>query len=203
MGDLSEIEASGSVKITGGDELYHATVIQEDGVTKLLTKSTTVPDTVNTFVFGKFVDACCSSDMTINGSGTPVSFTVCADPCTNIIIREIKMTAFDGGVKVDTFLGQNSALTNGIQVNIVTNGSTQSFIPIKTTQDFDGHFAYGDGARFEFINASGNDSIIAQFSPREPLILQAGTTDKLEIIIQDNITSVAFLEAIAFGFLGE
>jgi len=197
--DLSHKEASSTTRIVGSDELYASDVIQEDGVNKLLVKATTVPDTTSRLAFGKFKTVGGSPDMAINGSSTPVSFFVNADPLLDIIIREVKFAAFDGGIKVDTFLGLNSALTTGIQVNLNTGGLTQPFLPIQTTQDFDAHFAFGDGARFELITASGNDSLVAQFSPREPIVLKAGSADNLEIIIQDNLNQVAFLEAIAFG----
>lgn len=189
-----------NVKIFGGDELYPVDVVREDNVNKLLVKSTTVPDTVSEFVFGKFLTPGGSSDMTVNGSGTNVVFSVSAHPTKKTVVREIKFTAFDGGIKVDKFLGNNSSLTNGVLVRITVNGLAQDFLPIQTTQDFDGHFAYGSGARFEIISASGNDSMVAQFSPIEPIVFSAGSTDKIEIIIRDSLTQISFLEAVAFGF---
>lgn len=197
--DLNHEDGSPTTKIVGADEQYNVDIIREDNVNKMLVKATTVPETTASLVFRKFETTAGSSDMTINASGTPVSFKVNADATYDAIVREIKFTAFDGGIKVDTFLGQNSPLNNGVIVRLNVNGTSQDFFPIQTTQDFDGHFAYGDGARFELISASGNDSMVAQFSPREPIILKAGTADNVEIIIQDNLGNIAFLEAIAFG----
>ena len=115
------------VKLFGSTEDYAADVVREDNVNKLLVKSTTVPDTVSEFLFRKFTTSGGSSDMTINGSGTAVVFTVSADPAKKAVIREIKFTAFDGGIKIDTFLGQNSPLTTGIQVRLTIGGVAQDF----------------------------------------------------------------------------
>lgn len=199
MGDLDRKDESTAIQITNRDENLFCDLVNEDGVTKLLVKATTVPDTTSRLVFAKFTDGGGSSDMAVNGSSTPVVFSISADPTLDAIVREIKFTSFDSGIRVDRFLGLNSALTNGIQVTITTGGISQDFIPILTTQDFDGHFAYGDGARFQLISSSGNDSLIAQFSPREPIVLEAGTADNITITIQDNLNQVAFLEAVAFG----
>jgi len=202
MGDLDRnIQASAPVTITGPDELYKADVIREDNVNKMLVKATTVPDTVSELIFERFKDGggVGSSNLAVNGSTTQVTFQINAHPTKKKIIRDIKFNAFDGGIKVDTFLGQNSPLTNGVVVRLSVNGISQDFLPIKTTQDFDGHFAYGDGARFDIVTASGNDSMVAVFSPREPIVLSAGSVDKVSIIIRDNLTNISFFECVAFG----
>lgn len=185
--------------IYGGDEVYPVDVIREDNVNKMLVKATTVPDTATQLVFQKFARTGGSTDMTVNGSSNNVVFEISASATQKTIIREIKFVAFDTGIKVDTFLGLNSDLQNGIIVRLNLNSTTQDFLPIKTTQDFDGVFAFGDGARWELVTASGNDSLVAQFSPREPLVLQQNSSDSIQIIIRDNLNQVGYLEAIAFG----
>ena len=196
--DLTDLEASKTQRIVGSDESYAVDIIREDNVNKMLVKATTIPQTVQELIFAKFTDAGGSADMTIRGNQTPTIFSIEAHPTKDSILREIKAAAFDSGIKVDTFLGLNTAIT-GIQISLIINNIVQDFLPIQTTQDFDSHFAYGDGARFELISASGNDSLVAQFSPREPIVLKAGTTDRVEILIQDDLRSVAFLEFLAFG----
>jgi hypothetical protein len=200
-----ELDSSSTGKITGNDENLVVDVVREDNVNKLYVKSTTVPSTTKRLIFEQFLDGA-STDMNVNGTlGSPVIFKIVADPTDNKIIRELKFTSFASGIKIDKFLSQNQPLTNGILVRVTTdNGATvQEFFPIKTTQDFDGHFAYGDGARFELIFASGSDSMIAQFSPREPFVLTANTADQIEIQIRDNLNSIAELHAVAFGLFSE
>ena len=108
MADLDpNIEASRPVTITGGDEQFQADVVREDDVNKLLVKASVTPTTAARLVFDKALNGG-SEDLAVNGSVTPVEFEVLADPTLDKIIRELKFSWYDGGIKIDTFLGLNS-----------------------------------------------------------------------------------------------
>jgi len=186
----------------GSDELFAADVIEEDGLKKLVVKASVTPTITEELLFEKLLNGG-SSDLNVNGSSVPVEFTISADPLKIKVVRELKFSWFDNGVKIDTFLGQNSALTNGVDVEFLFDGVTTPVFPIKTTADFNGHFAYGDGSRFEVITGSGNDYVYATLSPREPFVLRPGTTDKIVVRINDNLNNVVFGECIAFGLVEE
>ena len=200
--DLSHKEASSTTRIVGSDELFAADVIEEDGLKKLVVKASVTPTITEELLFEKLLNGG-SSDLNVNGSSVPVEFTISADPLKIKVVRELKFSWFDNGVKIDTFLGQNSALTNGVDVEFLFDGVTTPVFPIKTTADFNGHFAYGDGSRFEVITGSGNDYVYATLSPREPFVLRPGTTDKIVVRINDNLNNVVFGECIAFGLVEE
>ncbi len=201
--DLSHKESSSTTRIVGSDELYAADVIEEDGLKKLVVKASVTPTITEELLFEKLVDGGGSADLTVNGSSIPVEFSIEAGTTDIKVVRELKFSWFDNGVKIDTFLGQNAALTNGLEIEFLFDGVTTPIFPIKTTADFNGHFAFGDGSRFETITGSGNDYVTATLSPREPFVLRPGTTDKITIRINDNLNNVSFGECIAFGLIEE
>jgi len=200
MADLDRnIEASSPVTITGGDESYQVDVVQEDSVNKLLVKASTVPDQLEKLTFIKALDSGGQDNMAVNGSGTPVVFAIDAPAAgqPGLIFSSLRFSCLDGGVKLDKMLGQNSALTNGILVQIVDNGNTTSFLAIKKTIDFNDHFTFGGGT-FEFIVSSGIDYVGAIFLPPRPFKLRAGTADQIKITVRDNLSSVTNIH-----FIGE
>ena len=199
--DIPDKQASLPTRIVGSDEVYAVDVVEEDGLKKLVVKATVTPTITQELLFEKLETLAGSSDLNVNGSGTPVEFSIESDPTKVKVVRELKFSWFDNGVKIDNFLGQNNALTNGIDVEFTFDGDMTSIFPIKTTSDFNGHFAYGDGSRFEVITGSGNDYVTATLSPREPFVLRPGTADKIVVRVNDNISNVSFGECIAFGLL--
>lgn len=189
------------VGITGRTGLQ-ADVIDEDGVHKLVTKSSIVPEGLGDLFFLQATNNG-STELAVNGQGSPVTFTINAESgigAQNLVVQELRFHGFDNGVKTTTFMGTNSGLANGVQVNIVSGGITSTFLPIRITADFDAHFAFGDGGKFEVVIASGGDYVTATFSPRNPFVLEKDTSDRIEIIIQDNISQVSTLELVSFGF---
>lgn len=202
MADLTELQASSVTRIVGGNELHAADVIQEDGQNKLLVKSTTVPEGLGNLVFKKALNGS-SSNLAVNGSGSTVTFNVLAESgggAADIVIQELKFVAFDGDIDYEDFLGLNNPLTNGVLISITSEGSTFSFPAIKSTADFSAHFTYGPGADFGVTFTSPSDFMVAKFSPSNPFILKKDTTDKIQILIRDNLTTVNYFEFISFGF---
>jgi hypothetical protein len=177
-----------------------ANVILEDNLNKLVVKASTVPDTLGNLKFTNATNGG-SPDLNVNGAGTPVEFTVDAPVAvgTDLIISELVFEAFDGGIKIDKFLGQNAELTNGIEVEITSNGVMSAFNTIKATGEFNSHFALGNGGDFTLIFASGSDFMSAKFSTQSPFKLVGGSGDKVLIRINDNISSVGEIHFQIFG----
>jgi hypothetical protein len=205
MGDINrETQASLPTKITGGDEQFVADVIEEDGLKKLLTKSSVVPIILGNR-FTRFALDGGSDQMNVNGSGTPVEFFINADPSGDLVVNSLIFEAFDSGIRTDRFLGLNSGLTNGVVVEVKSQDTVFQFAPINFTIEFDSVFANGSGRSFEIIIASGNDSLVARFGPSSPFIIAQqgtyGTDDYIKVIIQDNLSAIASLRFIAEGSL--
>ena len=202
--DRSEIVIHGDDE--GGSPNGPVTVITEDGIKKLSVKATSVPESVGNLLFQNAFEVGnpTNDNMNQNGSlGSPVEFRIDPDPTVDLIINSFAFSAFDGGMKIDKFLGQNSALTNGLLVEIKSDDSMFQFEPIQTTQDFDALFSWGSGRSFELIFASGNDSMVSRFGPSTPFLLRSqgtfGTDDYIKIFIQDNLSNIAQLRFTMFA----
>jgi hypothetical protein len=146
-------------------------------------------------------------DLNINGSGAPVVFTFPMDAIDDLFITEIKFFGRDNGIQFSNFLGINGSITNGILVEIKTDNNVVMLPPIRTTDDFDDKFAFG-GSNFDVYFASGDDKFSARFIAsafplRRSGAFGAGNDDYIKITVQDNITSVNYLQCIVEGFRQE
>lgn len=144
--------------------------------------------------------------LNVNGSGTPVDFTIDADVTDVKFISKVIISGRDNGIQFSNFLGQNSELTNGIVVSFKTNDIMITRAPIKTTDDFlDLHAE--DPDNFVVYFASGDDKFTAVLEFGSPLELRPQgefpTNDYLTITINDNLNNINQLRAIVDGFTRE
>lgn len=157
-----------------------------------------------------------SPDMAVDGSITPVLFRVECDPVDDKYISNIRWFAACNGPKLDTWLCANSALTNGVDWTIRSEGDDLMLLPVKNTNDMKNKFALGDGpgTAFRIDLQSGEDSVTAELSfPGAAIIKKCGTNgtgidDYVEAEVNDNLTgagggNVSELEAFVFGFRRE
>lgn len=204
MADLEDLKQSEAVRIVGRDEGFAADVVQEDGENKLLVKSTNVPQPVGNLFF-EYATNSSNIDMNINGGGTPVTFEIAPHPTLDRVINSLVFKAFDGGIKIDKFLGQNSELTNGITIEVKSEDQIFVFQPIRNTQEFDSLFSFGSGRSFDLIFASGNDSMVARFGLSTPFVLKPvgtyATDDYIRVTINDNLSAISRLRFLAVGQL--
>lgn len=203
--DVNNTDQNDNTKIViyGRNGQHGADVVQEDGFNKLLVKSSIVPEGLGDLFIQRALNNG-SPDMNVNGTNiNPIIFSVSAESGVNakdIVVRELRFSGFDNGIKITTFMAQNSDLTNGILVRITSEGITNDFLPIKDTSDFDSSFAFGDGGKFSLVISSGGDYLSATFSPRDPFILVKDTSDKVEVLIRDNLNNIDQLRFVVFGF---
>lgn len=190
-----------NTQISGRDELHKVDVIQEDGANKMLVKSTSVPEGLGNLVFVKAKNGT-NENLAQNCGTVDQTFLISADPGTgaDIVIQELRFTSLCSGIKIDKGLCGNQPWTDGILVRVTSEGQTFEFLPIKQTSQFDNHFSFGIGSRYELIFGSGADFMTAAFSPTNPFILKKGTTDKVEVICRDDLSQSSFIDFIAFGF---
>lgn len=158
--------------------------------------------TVNQFLNGG------SPSLLVNGSLiVPIEFTFSMAALHDKFIREVRFYGSGNGISFTKFLSKNTALFNGIEIEIKTNNDIIILPLIKTTEDFQAKFAFGSGDNFQLTLASGADVFLAVFISDNPFPLKAigtfgvGNDDYIKIRIRDNITSgITNLEALAFGF---
>ena len=202
MGDISDLEQSETVRIVGNDESFAVDVIDEDGLKKLIVKPILKRETLGNKVT-LFALNGGSGDLTINGSGT--EFIIPSNATGDLVIKSLVFEALDGGMRMQNFLGKNSALTNGVVVEIKSEDNIFQFSPITKTIDFDSLFASGASRSFEIFTGSGNDSMVARFGESAPFVIkQSGTytvDDYIKVIINDDLRSVGSLRFLADGSL--
>ena len=161
-------------------------------------------------LFEEFALDGADKDLTVNGTpGSPAVYTISANPAGGLvkIVEVLKLYGTDTNIKVGEghFMGANSPLTNGILIEITKGGMTDTFRLLKTTNDVLARMA-SSPEKAEIINQSGGDYIVAAFdlvSRNTQLSLDPGTTDKIEVKIQDNLNGIDNLFFVAEGFLEE
>jgi hypothetical protein len=147
-----------------------------------------------------------SNELAVDGT-TPKVFSINANASAadeDIILEQLKLHGIDTNIKVQgsNFMGLNSALTNGIKIEVFT-GTDNFLLPtLFSTRDLLARFGTSSSDN-KIINQSGGDFIESVFSLVDKNViieLEAGTTDRIEITIQDDISSVTSLVFTAEGF---
>lgn len=148
-----------------------------------------------------------TTDMRVNGSGTPQDFLINAQVETDVFIEELRFFGNGNGIKLRNFLSRNQPLSTGIEITIKSDDTLTTLPLIKSTEDFKNKFAFGEGAGgFSLDVEAGGDGFLAVFSFNNPFLLRVQGTfspqdDFIQIRIQDNISSgLNSLEFIAKGF---
>lgn len=135
---------------------------------------------------GRLEDSGGSSDMVVDGSSTPVSYTFDANPSVDLVVVDL-VIAFVPNVlkfKGSTF-GAMPELTNGLEVSVTTGGSKRVLGNIKLSEDW---LFMGGDCLIE-TGLGENDLLRLTIPFAGELTLKAGTSDKIEAIVRDDITS--------------
>tara|TARA_R110000824_G_scaffold373443_1_gene563847 strand:- start:1249 stop:1782 length:534 start_codon:yes stop_codon:yes gene_type:complete len=155
-----------------------------------------------------------STDMTVNGSSTAVSFTLDPPPGVTYYVHQLILTIHSTGMDLATvaeianFGAVGAALSNGIRV-FESRGTPPVLVelfptPVKRITDFYRYLdlmgqndvrAHTDGI------ASGTDSfsVAIGWAPGRELVLRDSHADLLTVYVQDNLTSLTLFEAHAIG----
>lgn len=149
-----------------------------------------------------------SSDLRVNGSVTPVVFSIPAQT-TQIFVEAMWFHGQGNGIQFGRFLSQNSPITNGVNVTIKSDNIITVFENLKTTEDFKNKWAaYStDLSGWDLSPQAGRDELCAMFRFPNPFILKetgafgAGNDDYIKVTINDNLTaSISAFEFRAKGF---
>jgi hypothetical protein len=137
-----------------------------------------------------------SPNMLVNGSITPIVFTIPASQTSDIYIEDLIYDGQGNGVRFGNFLA-SSALINGVLLTIKSDNVITSFPLIYRNEDFKNKFAAlsGDGSNFRIDVQAGSDEILAILRFNNPFVMRAqntfgtGNDDYIKITIQDNLTA--------------
>ena len=148
------------------------------------------------------------NDLTVNGSGTPVVYTVNAVPDFDVYVTEIRIHGLSNGVKFGKFLNLNSVLTNGLSIDIRTDNIVTSLESIYSTDDLKARFSSLGGFDLD-VQAGGDHMLANRDLGLFPFVLRAANTfgpgqdDFFTITVNDNLGQVSELFCTLEGFLRE
>lgn len=153
-----------------------------------------------------------SNDMLVDGSVTPVDFTINASSEYDTYVGTMSVIIADASATLTKF-GNLVALTNGVEIFWETQdkGVVQIHEGLKTNLDFmrlsGGEPAIGTGAdSFKAdLSGGGADAYLPMidiediFGLQWGLRLRKGTTDKIVVRIKDNVSGMDQFDIIAYG----
>lgn len=188
-------QATMPVSITNKDEDLIVDVVDVRGVNRLTTQTVLKLSSPISFIRTLL------GNLAVNGAGTPQVFQLAANTLGNpdILVNAIKFYGGDGNIKVQqgNFLGNNSALTNGILVEFIKNNVPVFSQVIKNTPELLAFSSASAGNKI--IAQSGGDYIESSFVLGDiglVFTLTAGANDFVRVTISDNLSGIDFLYAL-------
>lgn len=139
-----------------------------------------------------------SRQMNVDGSVTPVDFTVGPGTGKKWYIAEALIAIEDSSINFTKF-GGRSALTNGILIKVTENGVERDIVgePIKRNAGFS-FIAYDSK-----ISAASTDLMTVRWKISDSgtfIRLLKSTSDIIKITVQDNLTSISEFSASLVGY---
>lgn len=139
-----------------------------------------------------------SPSMLVNGSTTPVAFSIAPSGSEVWYVQSVCITILDSGAMDYNKFGTLSALTNGLTFEIKVNGVTTEVCNCQTNMELMGHF---HDSPFTINSTAGflsnSDTYIGQMIFDPPFVLYASAGDMLQFRVRDNLTSVDYLRIFA------
>jgi hypothetical protein len=149
----------------------------------------TIPDDIGR-LFRQKVTNGGSDNLRVNGSVTPVEFTVNADPAKDLAIDEIRFVLTANNIKTNGGnFGPISLLANGLLLEVTSLGVTTTVANVKLTEDFFRLYSPG-GVNLDRTGAS--DILSAGLFFGGAVILEGGTADQIKVTVRDNLSSAQF-----------
>jgi hypothetical protein len=132
-----------------------------------------------------------SPNMLVDGSGTAVEFRLSADPTVDFVLSELRtvMSADNIDFKGSNFGPLNMALANGLLVEISIGGTVTELDNLKINEDF---LAFHSPAGVFYQNTGPFDSFAAGLSFGGAVVLAAGSSDYLRMVVRDDLTNNKF-----------
>jgi hypothetical protein len=142
----------------------------------------------------RFTDSAGSFEQVVDGSVTPVEFSIRAEQGFTKWLRGFRMVVIGPNLDINSnqlrrYGAAGTGLTNGIEIESFQEGETANIAaaPIQTIADY---FIYQD----DFTSLTGaitnNDDLLTiDFLFARPVVLVEGTTDEVTIRIRDDLTA--------------
>ena len=154
------------------------------------------------------IDSADSNDLTIDGSTTPVEFSVSSLPDRVRWISSLRFILNGTNLELDTLdfrrFGAatvvNTPLATGLAFFVEQGGVVSNFIvdPIGTIGDLN---IYADDFR-NFVNAvsATEDYLAFDYNFVQPVVLPIGSQDRIVVTVQDDLTAIALFKVLVRGY---
>lgn len=139
-----------------------------------------------------------SKGMNVDGSVTNRVFKISADAADDLAIYTLMLYLVDDQMQYSRF-GFLTALVNGFQLYAVQEGVKQDIVTNAQTCVDLIRYARGNFVDLNNIDASNNDAILLRYDLSVELRLRAGTLDRVECLVRDNLTALVGLECLGLG----
>lgn len=157
--------------------------------------------------FVEFAENGGSDNLLVDGSITPIDFTIPANAGSEKFITSLRFAIGGNGIQFGQFFSKNTGLATGVLVTIRSNNAEFNFPLLRFTEDFKNNFGLGSGF-FNLYDVSGTDHADATLSFPAPIQLYRqgtfGSDDFIRVRIQDDLSSgLTKFNLRAFGFTRE
>jgi hypothetical protein len=154
------------------------------------------------------VDSGGSNDQRVDGSTTPVEFTVSAAASITkwvtgikIVVESTQLDLVSNEFRRYGSAGGATGLTNGIEIEAVQSGTVTSI----TAEPVRNMGRYLNWAENNYINLvgvgpGGADYVNWEFTFTQPIVLTEGSSDKVVFRVNDDLTSLTTHFTIARGY---
>lgn len=146
----------------------------------------TIPSNPQLIFYDKLKTTGNAVSLLVNGSVTPVEFKLNADVSYDLRITEIRFVFVCDSFLIDgSSFGPINGLTNGIIVDMQSNGLIGTLVNVKQNEDFLALYS-PSGVSVEVSTVK--DYIVAGIYLGGAIVLKKGTTDYIRARVRDNLT---------------
>jgi hypothetical protein len=141
-----------------------------------------------------------SRDLAVDGSSTPQTFSVVGSSDFEIDITRLMFTMSMSSTPDDGLFGNLAKLTNGIVLRR-TDGTTRNILNVKDNGELAG-YCY-DLTYTTKSGGGGTDGLRARFTfagaNKQGVTIRLGAGESLELIVQDNLSTITRFRVLAEG----
>ena len=138
-----------------------------------------------------------SNNLLVDGS-TPITFKYNANATKDIYLYELRLVLVARSLHfIGTNFGAITTLTNGVNIEVMSNSVLTTLATLKTNEDF---LMFHSNNSIVINEAGPKDVISAGYLLGGAVVLKAGSSDYLGVVIQDDLTSTSFAYFQANGY---
>jgi hypothetical protein len=180
-----------STKVKGSDDTEIGNVGDRLKVDAVFNVGSAPPDDIQ--YFKRYLLNGSSSDMTVDGSTTPVTFKLAVTATETWFVDQIIFTILDAGNNDPEKFGAVSVLTNGLDFNFKIDGITHLYRNVKDNGDVASTF------RDQFMGSAAgymhNGNFYVGFEEfKDEVTVRAGNSDEVQVVVNDDLTGIDRLQ---------